>query len=62
MGGDSMREYLYAILTAADALNDRVMPFFDEQGVDILRILTDRGTEFCGRLDKHPYQLYLQLH
>jgi len=49
-------------LTAADTLNDRVLPFFDEQGVDILRILTDRGTEFCGRLDKHPYQLYLQLH
>jgi transposase InsO family protein len=49
-------------LTAADVLNDRVLPFFDEQGVDILRILTDRGTEFCGRLDKHPYQLYLQLH
>jgi transposase InsO family protein len=49
-------------LTAADALNDRVVPFYDDQGVDILRILTDRGTEFCGRLDKHPYQLYLQLH
>jgi len=49
-------------LTAADALNDRVVPFFDEQGVDILRVLTDRGTEFCGRLDKHPYQLYLRLH
>lgn len=49
-------------LTAADALNDRVMPFFEEQGVDILRVLTDRGTEFCGRLDKHPYQIYLQLH
>jgi transposase InsO family protein len=49
-------------LTAADVLNDRVLPFFDEQGVDILRVLTDRGTEFCGRLDKHPYQLYLQLH
>ena len=49
-------------LTAADTLNDRVLPFFDEQDVDILRILTDRGTEFCGRLDKHPYQLYLQLH
>jgi transposase InsO family protein len=49
-------------LTAADTLNDRVVPFFEEQKVDILRILTDRGTEFCGRLDKHPYQLYLQLH
>jgi transposase InsO family protein len=49
-------------LTAADTLNDKVLPFFDEQKIDILRILTDRGTEFCGRLDKHPYQLYLQLH
>lgn len=49
-------------LTAADTLNDRVLPFYEEQEVDILRILTDRGTEFCGRLDKHPYQLYLQLH
>jgi transposase InsO family protein len=49
-------------LTAADTLNDRVIPFFEEQQVDILRILTDRGTEYCGRLDKHPYQLYLQLH
>ncbi len=49
-------------LTAADTLNDRVVPFFEEQEVDILRILTDRGTEYCGRLDKHPYQLYLQLH
>jgi transposase InsO family protein len=49
-------------LTAADTLNDKVVPFFDKQGVDILRVLTDRGTEFCGRLDKHPYQLYLQLH
>ena len=49
-------------LTAADALNDKALPFFDDQGVDVLPILTDRGTEFCGRLDKHPYQLYLQLH
>jgi len=49
-------------LTAADTLNDRVIPFFEEHQVDILRILTDRGTEYCGRLDKHPYQLYLQLH
>ena len=49
-------------LTAADALNDKVPPFFDEQEVDILRILTDRETEFCGRLDEHPYQLYLRLH
>ena len=48
-------------VTAADTLNDRVLPFFDEHGILILRVLTDRGTEFCGSLDKHPYELYLQL-
>jgi hypothetical protein len=36
-------------ITAADLLNDRVLPFFEEQGMDMLRILTDRGTEFCGK-------------
>jgi transposase InsO family protein len=50
-----------APITAADTLNDLVLPFFEDHGVGILRILTDRGTEFCGRLDTHPYQLYLQL-
>ena len=48
-------------VTAADTLNDRVIPFFEEQNIPILRVLTDRGTEFCGSPDKHPYQLYLQL-
>jgi transposase InsO family protein len=46
-------------ITAADLLNDRVLPFFEEQGGQLLRVLTDRGTEFCGRLDEHPYQLFL---
>ena len=49
-------------LTAADCLNDRVLPFFEEQEVDVLRVLTDRGTEYCGREDAHPYQLFLGLH
>ena len=48
-------------VTAADILNDRVLPFFEDQSIPILRVLTDRGTEFCGSPDKHPYQLYLQL-
>jgi transposase InsO family protein len=48
-------------VTAADLLNDRVVPFFEDQGVSVLRVLTDRGTEFCGSADKHPYELYLQL-
>ena len=46
-------------ITAADLLNDRVVPFFDEQGVKLQRILTDRGTEYCGRPENHAYQLYL---
>jgi transposase InsO family protein len=46
-------------ITAADLLNDRVLPFFEEHNMGILRILTDRGTEFCGRADSHDYQLYL---
>jgi transposase InsO family protein len=49
-------------VTAADILNDRVLPFFEDHHIPILTVLTDRGTEFCGRLDKHPYELYLQLH
>jgi transposase InsO family protein len=48
-------------ITAADMLNDRVIPFFDEQGVDLLRILTDRGTEYCGKVESHSYQLYLAM-
>ena len=46
-------------ITAADLLNDRVIPFFDEHGIPLLRILTDRGTEYCGKKDQHEYQLYL---
>jgi len=48
-------------ITAADILNERVLPFFEDQNIPVLRILTDRGTEYCGSPDKHPYQLYLQL-
>jgi transposase InsO family protein len=49
-------------VTAADLLNDRLLPFFDEQGQSVLRILTDRGTEYCGALDKHPFEIFLQYH
>jgi transposase InsO family protein len=48
-------------ITAADLLNDRVLPFFAEQGMGVLRILTDRGTEYCGRPERHDYQLYLAI-
>ena len=48
-------------LSAADLLNDRVLPLFDEHGMGLIRILTDRGTEFCGKAQHHEYQLYLAL-
>lgn len=46
-------------ITAADLLNDRVLPWFEQQGIPLLRILTDRGTEYCGKVENHAYQLYL---
>jgi Winged helix-turn helix/Integrase core domain len=46
-------------LVAADLLNDRVLPFLEEQNVPLLRVLTDRGTEYCGNRECHEYQLYL---
>src|SRR3989449_1412789 len=45
-------------ITAAEILNDRVVPFYDEHGIRLCRVLTDRGTEFCGR-ESHEYELYL---
>jgi transposase InsO family protein len=48
-------------LTAADFLNDKVLPFFDEHGMRVLRMLTDNGVEYCGRQDAHSYELYLHL-
>lgn len=48
-------------LVAADMLNDRVLPFFEEHGISLLRILTDRGTEYCGAREHHEYELYLAL-
>lgn len=46
-------------ITAADLLNDKVLPFFIENKLPLLRVLTDRGTEYCGKVERHDYQLYL---
>jgi transposase InsO family protein len=46
-------------LVAAEMLNDRIVPFFEEHHIPLLRILTDRGTEYCGAREQHEYQLYL---
>lgn len=48
-------------LVAADMLNDRVVPFFEEHEIPLLRMLTDRGTEYCGNREHHEYQLYLAI-
>ena len=46
-------------ITAADLLNERVLPYYEEHELPVLRILTDRGTEYCGKPEHHDYQLYL---
>lgn len=46
-------------ITAAELLNDKVLPFFEENEMGVLRILTDRGTEYCGKVEHHDYELYL---
>lgn len=48
-------------LVAAHALNEVVVPWFGEQEVPLLRVLTDRGTEYCGKIDEHAYQLFLAI-
>jgi hypothetical protein len=34
--------------TAADILNDKVLPFYEANELPVLRILMDRGTEYYG--------------
>ena len=48
-------------ITSADLLNERVLPFFESHQLPMLRILTDRGTEYCGKTERHDYQLYLAI-
>ena len=48
-------------ITAADLLNDKVLPFYEQHQLPLLRILTDRGTEYCGKAESHDYQLYLAI-
>ena len=48
-------------ITAADLLNDRALPFYEANALSVLRVLTDRGTEFCGEIEQHDYQPYLAI-
>ena len=49
------------LLTASDILNDRVLPWYEEEGIPILRVLTDRGTEYKGKIEHHAYELFLSI-
>jgi len=46
-------------VTAAELLNDRVLPYFDQYEIPLNRVLTDRRTEYCGTPERHEYELYL---
>jgi len=48
-------------ITATDLLNDRVLPYYEAHDLPVLQILTDRGTEYCGRAETHDYQLFLAI-
>lgn len=48
-------------LVAADMLNDRVVPFYEQYDLRLLRVLTDRGSEYCGSRERHEYELYLAI-
>jgi transposase InsO family protein len=48
-------------LAAADLLHDRVIPFYQQQGVALEHVLTDNGREYCGRTWEHYYQVLLVL-
>lgn len=48
-------------ITTADILNDRILPWYEEQEIALLRILTDRGTEYCGKIENHAFQLFLSI-
>ena len=48
-------------VTAVQLLNNEVLPVFEAHGAAIDAVLSDNGREFCGRADRHPYELFLQL-
>lgn len=53
--------YTKTPITAADLLNEKVLPFYTSHNLPMLRILTDRGTEYCGKVEQHDYQRYLAI-
>jgi transposase InsO family protein len=48
-------------VTAVHLMNGDVIPTFEATQAKIDVVLSDNGREFCGRPDRHPYELFLQL-
>ncbi len=48
-------------MVAAEIINDKVVPFFEQHNLRSLRILTYRGTEYCAAREQHEYQLDLAI-
>lgn len=46
-------------MTSVAVVHEKVIPFYDEMGIDIKAILTDCGREYCGLIERHPFELYL---
>jgi len=48
-------------VTAVHLMNNDIIPTFEVHKAKIDTVLSDNGREFCGRPDRHPYELFLQL-
>lgn len=47
------------MLTAADLLDDQLIPFLDEHGLYTDHVGMDRGAEFFDTHDRREYEFYL---
>ena len=56
--GRMIKRWTKTPITAADLLNDRVLPLFEEHDVKLSRVLTDRANDLCGNPERHEYELY----
>lgn len=48
-------------VTAVHLLNNDILPFYEQHNSKPEAVLSDNGREFCGRQDRHPYELFLQI-
>ena len=48
------------LFTAVHLMNSDVLATFERHKARITTVLSDNGREFCGRPDRHPYELFVQ--